>query len=119
MASELEKHLCDFVTHNILALDPRGPTTYVDTEHWRFNLPTALYPLLNADYLPRLAEEFSRISHEGEPSEALSYGRTLLALYAILYPLNYPQTGMSLTTCGSEIAANLKCLHCLSKVCML
>jgi SET and MYND domain-containing protein len=38
---------------------------------------------------------FSMTSHDGRTSrEALDVGVTILAVYALLYPPNYPQIGM-------------------------
>lgn len=62
------------------------------------NLPSELHPLLGEGYLPTLSEEFSRASHasEGPYDRALAAGRVVLALYAVLYPQNYPQIGTKL-----------------------
>ncbi|CCL99706.1 uncharacterized protein FIBRA_01728 [Fibroporia radiculosa] len=57
-------------------------------------LPETLVVFLHETYLPSISEVFSKASHEGEYEQALSVGRTLLALYALLYPSNYPQIGM-------------------------
>ncbi|KZT65794.1 SET domain-containing protein [Daedalea quercina L-15889] len=57
-------------------------------------MPVELAPVLHESYLPALSEAFSRTSHEGPHKEALSTGLTLLALYALVYPVNYPQIGM-------------------------
>lgn len=51
------------------------------------------FPFLNPSYLPNLSETFSKASHEGHYDTAVSAGHTLLALYLVLYPPNYPQTG--------------------------
>jgi len=58
--------------------------------------PDSLRPLLHESYLPVLSEQFSRSSHDlaGHEDEALESGLTLLALYALIYPINYPQLGM-------------------------
>ena len=55
--------------------------------------PPELYSVLGEQFLPTLSEAFSRASHEGPYDVALSHGRTLLALYLLLYPQNYPQIG--------------------------
>ncbi|KAH9936369.1 SET domain-containing protein [Fomitopsis serialis] len=57
-------------------------------------MPVELAPVLHESYLPQLSETFSRTSHEGPYTEALSTGLTLLALYSLVYPANYPQIGM-------------------------
>jgi len=57
-------------------------------------MPVELAPVLHESYLPQLSETFSRTSHEGPYAEALSTGLTLLALYSLVYPANYPQIGM-------------------------
>ncbi len=56
-------------------------------------LPAELYPILNQSYLPGLTEAFSKASHEGECDLALSTGRTLLAVYVVIYPSNFPLIG--------------------------
>ncbi len=58
-------------------------------------IPLALRCVLREDYMTKLSEEFSRTSHEGDYAPALSTGLTLLALYLIVYPPNYPQIGKS------------------------
>ena len=57
------------------------------------SMPGSLAPVLHEAYLPELSETFSRASHDGPHAEALSTGLTLLALYALVYPANYPQIG--------------------------
>ena len=57
------------------------------------SMPGSLAPVLHEAYLPELSETFSRTSHDGPCAEALSTGLTLLALYALVYPSNYPQIG--------------------------
>ena len=56
-------------------------------------MPGSLAPVLHESYLPALSETFSKASHDGPHAEALSTGLTLLALYALVYPANYPQIG--------------------------
>ncbi|GBE85025.1 SET domain-containing protein [Sparassis crispa] len=58
------------------------------------HMPAELYSLLHESYLPDISEIFSRSSHEGQYKDALEVGLTLLALYVLLYPCNYPQIGM-------------------------
>ena len=58
-------------------------------------IPLALRCVLREDYMTKLSEEFSRTSNEGDYAPALSTGLTLLALYLIVYPPNYPQIGKS------------------------
>lgn len=57
------------------------------------SMPESLAPVLHESYLPELSETFSRASHDGPHAEALSTGLTLLALYILVYPANYPQIG--------------------------
>ncbi|KAI0670829.1 SET domain-containing protein [Trametes maxima] len=54
----------------------------------------ALRPIFHESYLPALSELFSKTSHEGPYLDAVESGFTLLALYALVYPPNYPQIGM-------------------------
>lgn len=92
---DAEAKLWNFVGTNIAPLYPQNKT-YVkglDIGDARLSLPEQLYPLLHADYLPALSEEFSRTSHEGQCDRALTFGKTLLALYFVLYPPYYPQIG--------------------------
>lgn len=63
------------------------PTSQLNT------LPVGLRCVLREDYLGGLSEEFSRASHEGDYTVALDTGLTLLALYVVIYPPNYPQIG--------------------------
>lgn len=58
-------------------------------------IPLTLRCVLREDYMTKLSEEFSRTSHEGDYAPAISTGLTLLALYLIVYPPNYPQIGKS------------------------
>ena len=76
---------------------PDDPLRDLATIH-QFNLkkesfPQALHPVLQEPYLADLSERFSRASHEGQAVVALETGLTLLALYALIYPENYPQIG--------------------------
>lgn len=43
--------------------------------------------------MQNLSERFSKASHEGQYEMALESGLTLLSLYMIVYPENYPQIG--------------------------
>jgi SET and MYND domain-containing protein len=56
-------------------------------------LPVGLSCVLREDYISGLSEEFSKASHEGDYAVALNAGLTLLALYVVVYPPNYPQIG--------------------------
>ncbi|KAF6755948.1 hypothetical protein DFP72DRAFT_964622 [Ephemerocybe angulata] len=60
------------------------------------DLPPALYCVLHESYMSTLSEAFSRASHEGDYVQAAESGVTLLALYLLVYPKNYPQIGMHL-----------------------
>lgn len=57
------------------------------------DLPTGLRCVLNELYTERISEQFSKASHEGNYSQAVLSGHTLLALYLLIYPRNYPQIG--------------------------
>lgn len=61
------------------------------------NLPPSLYCVLRESYMGGLSETFSKTSHEGQYDVALQSGDTLLSLYLLVYPLNYPQIGKRLT----------------------
>ncbi|KAF5315168.1 hypothetical protein D9619_007076 [Psilocybe cf. subviscida] len=60
------------------------------------SLPSTLRCLLHESYMQSLSERFSKASHEGQYEVALESGLTLLSLYMIVYPENYPQIGMHL-----------------------
>ena len=69
--------------------------------HTFTSMPETVHPLLHESYLPSISEEFSRTSHEGLYEDAVSKGLTLLALYVVLYPANYPQIGtISMAACS-------------------
>jgi hypothetical protein len=57
------------------------------------DLPENLHPVLRESYLSRLTDTFSRSSHEGSYHVALDVGLTVLAVYLLIYPKNYPQIG--------------------------
>jgi hypothetical protein len=56
-------------------------------------LPDALLQAMHPSYLPALAAAFSQASHDGPFSDALEVGRTLLALYRVVYPAGFPMIG--------------------------
>ncbi|EIN12756.1 SET domain-containing protein [Punctularia strigosozonata HHB-11173 SS5] len=62
------------------------------------DLPPNLLAVLHESYLPALSAAFSTASHDVESADilatALQTGQTILALYLLLYPRNYPQIGM-------------------------
>ncbi|KAI0648097.1 SET domain-containing protein [Trametes meyenii] len=58
------------------------------------SMSAALRLVFHESYLPGLSELFSKTSHEGPYLDAVESGLTLLALYVLVYPPNYPQTGM-------------------------
>jgi len=45
--------------------------------------------------MEQLSDRFGKASHEGEYNIAIESGATLLALYLLVYPKNYPQIGIS------------------------
>ncbi|KAJ7069695.1 hypothetical protein C8F01DRAFT_1217270 [Mycena amicta] len=59
-------------------------------------IPTDLLPVFHESFITHLAETFSNASHDGEYATAISSGGSLLALYRLVYPPNYPQIGMHL-----------------------
>ncbi|KAF9556751.1 hypothetical protein CPC08DRAFT_710983 [Agrocybe pediades] len=58
--------------------------------------PSVLHCLLRESYMTKLSETFSEASHEQKYDVALKSGLTLLSLYLLVYPENYPQIGMHL-----------------------
>lgn len=57
------------------------------------SIPRHLFCVLHESYLSILSETFSKASHEGQYDLALDSGLTLLAVYVMIYPINYPQIG--------------------------
>ncbi|KAH9042064.1 SET domain-containing protein [Lactarius pseudohatsudake] len=68
--------------------------THQDTLQDFSEIPASLHSLFHPSVLPRLAESFSSKSHGSAPESALDDGLTLLALYRLIYPPNYPQIGL-------------------------
>jgi SET and MYND domain-containing protein len=64
------------------------------------DLPITLNDVLHEAYLEQLSEEFSKAAHDGDYATAIISGYTLLALYLLIYPKNYPQTGEPLFSYG-------------------
>ena len=62
--------------------------------------PPALYCMLREGYMGGLSETFSKASHEGQYDLALESGVTLLSLYLLIYPPNYPQIGKIRAHCN-------------------
>lgn len=56
-------------------------------------LPTELWPTLSENFLSQMTERFANSSHGGRYDEAFETGLTILAVYSIIYPHNYPQIG--------------------------
>ncbi|EGO23481.1 hypothetical protein SERLADRAFT_449865 [Serpula lacrymans var. lacrymans S7.9] len=85
--ASLERALRTFVFpfHESGVSDLRLPTGLLQ------NIPSELFPALCESYLTRLSEAFSKASHDGPFDIALDVGLTLLALYCLIYPPNYPQ----------------------------
>lgn len=69
------------------------------------DLPENFHPVLRESYLLRLTDAFSRSSHEGSYHVALDVGLTVLAVYLLIYPENYPQIGREF--CIAEILSRL------------
>ena len=67
--------------------------------HWPekqllFLLPKELLAVLHENFLPSLSSKFSNSAHDGPFEVAFHSGLSLLALYLIMYPKNYPQIGI-------------------------
>jgi hypothetical protein len=58
-------------------------------------IPENMLPALHESFIGSLSEVFSTTSHDGPYQVALDVGVTILAVYALLYPPNYPQIGAS------------------------
>ena len=78
--------------------------THRDTLPDFSKIPASLHYLFHPSILPRLAESFSSKSHGPAPESALHDSLTLLGLYHLIYPPNYPQIGwpISLSSIGDE-----------------
>jgi len=59
------------------------------------DLPRELHCILHESYMEQLSDRFGKASHEGKYNIAIESGATLLALYLLVYPKNYPQIGIS------------------------
>lgn len=76
------------------------------------SLPAELHPLLSKSYLPGVSEAFSKASHEGDYNLALSAGLTLLALYIVVYPSNFPLIGTIYCDRYNVIRPSIYHIHC-------
>ena len=61
-----------------------------------YTLPPQLSNVLHPDFLQGLSSTFRDASHDGPYELAVRSGLTLLALYYVLYPPLFPQTGKCL-----------------------
>jgi len=60
------------------------------------SFPADLRAVFHESFVTYVAETFRTASHDGPYATALKSGKTLLALYRLIYPPNYPQIGMHL-----------------------
>ncbi|KAF7365209.1 Carboxylic ester hydrolase [Mycena venus] len=60
------------------------------------SFPVELLAVFHESFITYVAETFRNASHDGPYATALSSGKTLLVLYRLIYPPNYPQIGMHL-----------------------
>ncbi|KAJ7250862.1 SET domain-containing protein [Mycena haematopus] len=58
--------------------------------------PSDLHSVFHESFIAYVAQTFRDASHDGPYTTALTSGQTLLALYQLIYPPNYPQIGMHL-----------------------
>ncbi|KAF7979664.1 hypothetical protein HWV62_41651 [Athelia sp. TMB] len=87
---KLEKSLRDFVFPDL----DRQPSSLTLPLGWFQSVPAELLPALHESFLGSLTETFSAASHDGPYSRALDVGITILAVYCLIYPPNYPQIGV-------------------------
>lgn len=87
--SDLERDLRIFVGVNPSHVLDALPTRGIE------GMPRSLLCLLSEQYLESLSKSFTESSHDGPYRLALDTGSTLLALYMVIYPTNYPQIGKS------------------------
>ena len=85
--SSLGRQLRDFVGIDFQHASPSLPIRHIEST------PPALYPILHEEYLTQLSSTFSASSHQGQYDLAIDSGITLLSLYVLIYPSNYPQIG--------------------------
>jgi hypothetical protein len=86
---QLEKVLRHFVFPS-LSLQPYELNLPEESYH---DIPDTLVPVLHESFLGGLSQTFSMASHDGPYEGALDVGLTILAVYVLLYPPNYPQIG--------------------------
>ncbi|KAJ6559185.1 SET domain-containing protein [Mycena vulgaris] len=71
--------------------------------------PSDLLPVFHESFITYVAEVFRNASHDGPVASALNSGQTLLVLYRLIYPPNYPQIGMHLLelakTCWNSVVS--------------
>ncbi|TFK64626.1 SET domain-containing protein [Pluteus cervinus] len=58
------------------------------------SIPVDLCAVFHEGFLTKLSEAFAEASHEGHYEKARDSGLSILALYTVIYPQNYPQIGM-------------------------
>lgn len=88
---DLGRQLREFVgIKDTLLLSPTLPAKSLEST------PSSLHAVFHEAYMSGLSETFSRCSHDGDYDVALDTGITLLALYILIYPSNYPQIGSNL-----------------------
>lgn len=73
---------------------PPGFTYNITNQPLFQNLPESLLVAMHPMYLPALSEAFSLASHGGPLVDAVEVGKTLLALYRIIYPPAFPLVGV-------------------------
>ncbi|KAK0461690.1 uncharacterized protein EV420DRAFT_1526601 [Desarmillaria tabescens] len=59
-------------------------------------LPDELLCVFHESFLSKISETFSNASHDGPYDLALDVGETILQIYQLIYPENYPQIGLHL-----------------------
>ncbi|KAI0050375.1 hypothetical protein FA95DRAFT_620593 [Auriscalpium vulgare] len=91
-----EHEFADFVPllHKFTGCVLSQPPPRHDSQRDFAVMPKYLHTFFARDVLPGLSESFSEASHQGSVAVALSKGHTLLALYLLVYPPNYPQIGL-------------------------
>ncbi|KAJ7935654.1 hypothetical protein B0H13DRAFT_1949076 [Mycena leptocephala] len=77
------------------------------------SFPSDLLAIFHESFIAYVAETFRNASHDGEYATALDSGKTLLALYRLIYPPNYPQIGASLFPSPFEISYGGQGMHLL------
>ncbi|KAF7346334.1 Linear gramicidin synthase subunit D [Mycena sanguinolenta] len=86
----------DDLARNLMQFMAATPHDGLTLTNDGISFPSDLLPVFHESFIAYVAQTFRDASHDGPYATALSSGKTLLALYRLIYPPNYPQIGMHL-----------------------